>query len=71
MEIIILDAWAVWKTRNAFVSQNARPSLFKARTFFKEELSWIKYRQRALDIKPSQITFVHAMWINTSFGAIP
>jgi hypothetical protein len=46
MEIIILDAWAVWKTRNAFVSQNARPSLFKARTFFKEELSWIKYRQR-------------------------
>ena len=25
----------------------------------------------ALDIKPSQITFVHTMWTHTSFGAIP
>src|SRR5215203_7404525 len=25
----------------------------------------------ALDIKPSQITFVHAMWTHTSFPAIP
>jgi hypothetical protein len=43
VEIFVLTVWDIWRIRNEFIFKNVRPSLYKARLLFKEELKWIKF----------------------------
>jgi hypothetical protein len=41
MDIIILPAWAIWKTKNAFIFKGTTCGLYTAIAFFKEDFKWI------------------------------
>jgi hypothetical protein len=44
MEIITLCSWSIWITRNSYIFNQIRPSLYRCRSIFKAELKWLKYR---------------------------
>ncbi|PNT61170.1 hypothetical protein BRADI_5g11115v3, partial [Brachypodium distachyon] len=46
MEIIALGCWSIWKTRNDCIFNNIRPSLYRCRRIFKEELNLVFHRAK-------------------------
>lgn len=44
MDIIIHVSWAIWNTRNDFIFNNVKPSLYACRQRLKQELKLLTYR---------------------------
>ncbi|PNT71361.1 hypothetical protein BRADI_2g26635v3 [Brachypodium distachyon] len=46
LEIMVLCAWSIWKTRNDFIFNNITPSFYRCRRLFKEELNLVFHRSK-------------------------
>ncbi|KQJ97585.1 hypothetical protein BRADI_3g32036v3 [Brachypodium distachyon] len=59
MEIITLVTWSIWKIRNDFIFNQRRPSLYRCKQIFKEELNLVFHRAKRKSY------FGFADWINS------